>query len=87
MISRLKSSIRNGCSSVGLQQEVVQDPQALVAVGHLRVELDAEEAVVPLQRHRRAVLVGGQHLALLRQVLHGVRVAHPDLRLRAETPS
>ena len=67
-----------------LEQEIVQDPQSFVAVGDFRVELDAEEAVVPLEGDRRAVLVGGDHPGALGQDFHRVRVAHPDLRLRRD---
>ena len=64
----------------GVEQEIMEDAQPLVAVGDFRVELDAEEFVVPLQRDRRSVLVFGDDLRTFRQDFDGVRVAHPDLR-------
>ena len=39
------------------------ESDALLAVGDLGVELDAEEALVPLQGDGHAVLVVGEHLA------------------------
>ena len=63
-----------------VEQEIVKDPQTLVTVGHLRVKLDAEKPVVPLQRNRRSVLIRRQHLGAIRQDLDGIRMAHPHLR-------
>ena len=80
IISRLKSSMTERQQVTGVSEEIVQDPQALVAVGDFRVELDAEEQFVPLQRNGRAVLVGGDDFRTFRQDFHRVRVTHPDLR-------
>ena len=65
---------------LGVEQEIVKDPQSLVTVGHLRVKLDAEKPVVPLQRNRRSVLIRRKHLRAIGQHLDGIRMAHPHLR-------
>ena len=73
---------------VRLQQEIVQDAQPFVAMGDLRVELDAEEAFVPAQRDRRAVLekywenFGAHHIAPYDPApLDPLKVTWPKLEL------
>ena len=49
-------------------------------MAHFRVELDAKDFRSELQGDRDAVLVFAEHRSAGRGLLHGVAVAHPDLR-------
>ena len=64
---------------LGVGKEIPEDGAALVGVRHLRVELDAEHLLTPLQGNRHAVAVAGNHAAVVGQVVHRVGVAHPHL--------
>ncbi len=59
-------------------QEIAQNLRTFVRVGHLRMKLDAPPPFGPFQRHRRAFLIRGQNLSVIRH-LAGVAVAHPNL--------
>ncbi len=67
----------------GVGKEILQDGATLVGVGHLRVELDTEHLLAPLQGNRHALAVAGNHAAVIGQVVHCVGVAHPHLGGRA----